>query len=391
MSWRCIDEHVYPYIHLFLGPNLTELSILLDGSSIVQLSLLCTLPQRHPHIQRLYIHTLGSVTKELRDAMAAAVCVWHELRVLMVPYVTPTVLTHLANLPDLSTLTIQGASAHDDYLIIPKSLGFPALQTLTFGFCDGFKAAAAAIETMSSDSSLLKSLVVRYVRVSTIDNWKHIFSAAQKHCNHSLLRIISIVDDPIPGEFLRRLPMKINILRPLFVFSNLSKLILHPAGGIDINDADFRKLAQSWPCLKDLKLGMNFPGHPFPRITLSSLVYVAQHCPFLQTLHMLVDARASPTITDSRPGGGVRHTNLVSLGIGGSPIDSEAGVAVFLSDVFPRVISIETLLGGRFTTDQAIKGWNRVWQKVNHLLPILAAVRNQEKPESNSSLSDEEP
>lgn len=393
LTWRYADENIFQYIHLFLGPNLAVLSIGLDPSSIIQLSLLCTLPQRHPHIQRLEVISFAEGTAVLRDALTDAVCIWHELRALTVPDLTPTMLAHLSNLPNLSLINISSASAQSNYPKLSNSLGFPALQALIFDFCDCLKAATATVEAMSSKSCHLQALIMKYIQTSTMDEWKYLFSAAQKHCNHGSLRNISMSDNDFEtGDPVQRL--KIDTLRPLFVFSNLSRLTLNPDGGVDLSDADLRELAQSCPHLKHLELGMNFPGHPLPRTTLSGLVCVAQHCPFLHTLCILVDARTSPAVTDSRPGGGVRHTSLVSLGIGGSPIGSEVGVAVFLSDLFPCVRSVDAMthvFDEDIPETEPIQEWNRVWDKVNDLLPILAAVRNQERSSSDSSLSDEEP
>lgn len=388
LSWMHVDDNIFPYIRLFLGPNLTELTVIFNPNSVIQLSLLSTLRQRNPHIRRLHIHHIWGMTDILRSTIEDTVCGLNGLHTLTVPDLTPTTLAHLANLPNLRTLKVSSASPHNGYATMPGSVGFPTLKRFDILFCDGFQMATAAIEAMSS--CRLKTFIVRFVLSSTPDAWKRMLLAAEKNYDHTSLRILNISSYFDPFNTPERVPIRMDTLRPLTSFSGISNLKLNPAGGVDLDDTDIKDLARSWPRLKHLQLGWNFPGHPHPRMTLSSLVSIAEYCPSLCTLYMLVDACTVPAITTSRPAGRVRHHSLVCLGIGGSPIDSEAGVAVFLSDVFPCVDSVDAMVGGLLEMNETIQRWSKVWEQVDNLLPMLAAVRKQERPDSDSDLSDEE-
>ncbi|KAF9462559.1 hypothetical protein BDZ94DRAFT_1194474 [Collybia nuda] len=384
LSWEHPDVNIFSYIRLFLAPNLAELSVMFSSYSAVQLSLLDALRQRYPSIQRLHIYHYQHLTEALRKAVETTICGLNGLHTLTVPNLTQTALEHLANLPDLKILEIRAVSPHVSYPVASSSLGFPSLRKFTITVCDDLQLATTAVEMMSS--SHLRSLVLNFVLSSTPYAWGRILAAAQKNCDHTSLRRLTISGHSHPGGPPEGDPVRMDAIKPLMSFSSLSDLRLHPACGIDLDDADIRELARSWPRLKRLQLGLNFSGHPRPRVTLSSLVSLAEYCPSLHTLYMLVDACDVPPITSSRPGG-VRHTNLLTLGIGGSPIDSEAGVAVFLADLFPCVDSIDRMIASVVDLDETIERWNKVWSQVDNLLPMLAAGGGQESPDSESDFS----
>jgi len=87
-------------------------------------------------------------------------------------------------------------------------------------------------------------------------------------------------------------------------------------------------------------------------------------------------------ISSQRPGGGVRRPKVTSLNVGDSRISDPLSVAAFLSDIFPRLLSVDAFnhLGGALRPIPAAKEHEGRWKEVKRLLPAFSKVRAQEHP-----------
>jgi hypothetical protein len=90
----------------------------------------------------------------------------------------------------------------------------------------------------------------------------------------------------------------------------------------------------------------------------------------------------STDITSQRPGGGIRRPKVTSLNVGDSRVGDPLAVAAFLSDIFPRLLSVDAFnhLGGRRRPIPAAKEHEDKWKEVERLLPAFSKVRAQEHP-----------
>ena len=86
-------------------------------------------------------------------------------------------------------------------------------------------------------------------------------------------------------------------LKHLTSFHNLVDFTLESYNGIHVSDADIDDLARNWPSLENLCLSSPQQPSLDSRLTLSSLLSFATHCPELRTLHLfLLDANYIPAL-----------------------------------------------------------------------------------------------
>ncbi|KAJ7798050.1 hypothetical protein B0H14DRAFT_2389052 [Mycena olivaceomarginata] len=93
-------------------------------------------------------------------------------------------------------------------------------------------------------------------------------------------------------------------------------------------------MATAWPQLRtlDLSPGCQSAGYA-PRATVAGLLPLAQHCPRLESLALVLDAtRTDPEILD-----GINNCALARLDVGESPLSSPGAVAAFLAAIFPNL------------------------------------------------------
>ncbi|KAF9812293.1 hypothetical protein IEO21_06267 [Rhodonia placenta] len=159
------------------------------------------------------------------------------------------------------------------------------------------------------------------------------FQTLQDQCSHFALVNINIVLLHASSE--EELPS--TALQPLYVRRNIT-----------VNDNDIMSMALAWPRLRVLSfLHINSQPRPFvPAATLQGLV--------------------PPVSVDARPGGGSSNSLITRMRIGPSSVAGEpVKMAAFLSDIFPRLKSIDCQIRG--------SGKSAWAEAERHLLTFAAA------------------
>ncbi|KAF9465182.1 hypothetical protein BDZ94DRAFT_1254739 [Collybia nuda] len=159
------------------------------------------------------------------------------------------------------------------------------------------------------------------------------------------------------------------ILEPLLAFNNLQTLHIALVCAITLDDSHITQMAKSWPKLQNLQLGCHLGWEKPSSITHRGLLAVAASCPELETLTISFDASElrdiSPVIIPEAV-----NTKVKYLSVGDSRIVESAGVARFLSLVFPKVVGIGGawlyISAGAFTQPQ--RRQHQMWQDVPELL-----------------------
>lgn len=374
LSWNHSGK-IFPYILYFMGPKLSSLSIGLDGGSQAQISFLHTLRGRHPHICKF---ALWSSETHIVDAISDAICGWNNLQTLSVSnlQLAPSVLVHLANLTSLKSLEIRFDEPTPALLPdLHGGSGFPSLEVLTIISGFGLTPVTTLVETMSN--SPLREFDVDGISSSMAPDWRKIFSLLNNHCNHSSLKGLNVCNDWSAdigwGHDELEEMMTIHCLRPLLAFTNLTRIRLIPPGGFDFDDDDIIILAKAWPQLEDLVLGPILEAQHHPRPTLSALVSVAEFCPNISRLSIVIDASTIPSASTR----GIRNHNLVRLGVRGCPIESATDIAAFLADVFPEIEDIGPYFD-ILVHNEETERVNDLWDEVQYLIPMLSSVHRQE-------------
>ena len=154
----------------------------------------------------------------------------------------------------------------------------------------------------------------------------------------------------------------------LLTLQNLRHLTLQNTGLI-LDDRKLDEMAKAWPILQHLSITNDVPPSTTVNGTLKSLSSFSQHCPYIETLELRLNAREVPPLSSSiaslRRGQGTKPL-LLKIDIR-SDIRDSAGVAAFLLGTFPG-ISVQ-LVGGRQMPDlQDTSPWNRVAEIIDEAM-----------------------
>ncbi|KAJ7796611.1 hypothetical protein B0H14DRAFT_72060 [Mycena olivaceomarginata] len=229
-------------------------------------------------------------------------------------HITYTCLLHLGGLPNLHGLHIQHfLDLHVKFRAVASSgRMFAALCELVF-----FSEAINSITSPSDaiDSNALDKIELTFDTLDlTTQDWfvqpladesssaiktrsSLIPSLAQKSKTLTKLYLrerISFHDTPDALD--RMLP--VDWFHPLLSCANLTEVVILTANGIDIDDAFLKRMATAWPQLRtlDLSPGCQSAGYA-PRTMLAGLLPLAQRCPRLESLALVLDASHRPRNT----------------------------------------------------------------------------------------------
>ncbi|KAJ7870682.1 hypothetical protein B0H13DRAFT_1896095 [Mycena leptocephala] len=152
----------------------------------------------------------------------------------------------------------------------------------------------------------------------------------------------------------------IHVLRRLIdCFGNLHLLIIFPC--YEIKDEDIAEIAQALPRIRQLTLY----GFRPPSLTLQALCSLAALCSYLEDLDLEFDTSEIPSLSTNRVDIVVQR-RLTSMTVRASTtMDSPYDVALFLSRIFPNLISI--------SADWSFKT-RRFWKEVERLLRNLRKI-----------------
>ncbi|KAF7347486.1 hypothetical protein MVEN_01504800 [Mycena venus] len=342
-----LDWHTSGYMHylrLFLTPRLKTLS-LGPITTFAEFCIFENLALKCPSLKDFFLH--AHMTVDLRSPWDKAtpivsnfVCGLTAIESLNVPELNDVAIAHLTRLPHLKRLLIRERS---NLTAVPPSgtfIRFPALTELAM---PTMEQATAMITTVGA-CSLLDFTLFDTGDKPTHRIARQFYSTLARRCSHSSLQSIQIrgnyLDPPTIGAHEANLyAVGLDILEPLFCFTNLiSVSLMHPVG-FALDDAAMVAIARAWPRIEDLRLEAG-PSHHIPsRVTLEGVGAFAQHCPHLQTLYLTFDASAVPKAKDDA----ASQRTLEFLNVALSPITNPRAVAEFLFTIFPTLTYIGTL------------------------------------------------
>ncbi|KAJ6483516.1 hypothetical protein C8R47DRAFT_1132468 [Mycena vitilis] len=380
------------YAHLFLGSHLTLLTLGYLASA-AHLSFLSTITARCPLLTEVEI----VFTDEMQlsgqfQSLSLLVRSLSRLEKLIVPSLDRAALDHLAQLPAFESLTLTNQVLTSAPVPTNPSTDHP------FATLESLDITGTTVEALIAIIPLLthapmNDLVATFPTLPASHLISQFYADLATRCSHthaslSVLRLGRQTHvDNIPDATQSAVNV-VNgaLLRPLFVFSNLTFVTLSAPVGFDIDDALIADMARSWPNIEALELhASDFAPVP-SRLTLSSLQLLARHCPCLRTLHLCLDASTVPDWEafkadkkKKKKGGRVRQNVLVSLYMSRSPIGEPLSVAAFLSNIFPKLKFVTTDKVYIQTPSQETIAMHTQWKIVEAALPVLRKVRAEER------------
>ena len=387
LTWRTVDNEIYPYISLFLSPTITSLDIYASSrepaSEKMRFSLLVSLVSQCPSLRSLelrggpglydHITSWRSLFSRYSAEACASFGIWENLSSLCLNHIDLCTLTEvLATLPALTKLTLTCCQAISDSPLAPSSIqGFPMLQHLCMEVCN-MDSCFYVLNRLSRGTPLVylelgvKGLPREY-------RWRELFNHLTAIISRDSLSILKFsVANPLLDQGEKAVLMDIDTISPLLHFRHISEFKYTGYCYLDLDDRDVVLMAMTWPHLKSFILRL-----ARLRLTHRAFLPFAKYCPELEVLGIMIDATKVDDY-EERPERESLGTRLQELIIFDSSIDDPHRVAAFISDIFPNVVEISFNIFKRFPTGPQNQTYLTKWKEVERLIPIFAAVRRQE-------------
>ncbi|TFK65329.1 hypothetical protein BDN72DRAFT_962580 [Pluteus cervinus] len=376
LQWGPEEDELFPYIKIFLGPQLEHIEITIKDLNPTRVSIFPALESCSTLQTALLLDTYE---RQAIIPLSKVVTHWKLLRTLEIFYVSPEVFAYLASLPSLTTLKL-GSVKGMDWDVVQSHIQpstFPSLETLKIG-SGWMKSTTQMIEIAKYRVSTINIIFEEH---STADMWKDLLGAVQNHVDNDTLKEFAIKEHirswiSEPGREKQRITAA--ALSSLFTFKNLTSLRIVSTCGFDFDDTLLLDLALSLPKIKSLRL---LAGREWdigrPSIKLDALAHLSRHCQHLEDLgiHMVAEPEDLPEYSSYEPGSFI--CPVKALWVGNSPIKHPIRVAHLLSDWFPHLEDIWTnhpQSGEVFLTKRAPR-----WHKVKEFVKGMALARRQER------------
>ncbi|KAJ7118394.1 hypothetical protein C8R44DRAFT_982959 [Mycena epipterygia] len=400
ITWGVQAESTFASMRLLLNPCLKHISWPLPVTPS-NLSLLPTLARECPSLSTIHIrnYEFGVLpTPDSHNLQRLAVSTFirrlTHLEGVTLEMVDHPAFDHLAHLPNLRSMSLFLPRRLHLSTFSLQTTGFHALQTLEFHILDLEVAVPYFPAFVKSPLGTLRVSTHKLARNSAITS---LYAAVSSYVPHDTLRslVIGTTTTAFPGSYYPfPVPAQDDIphylvsgdaLRPLFAFSNLVSLALHSPVRFDIDDATAWLMAPAWPRLTSLTINtVTSISHP-PSLTLYGLSAFARHCPALNNLEILFDARHIPPFDRTTEIWSFQQ-HLECLYVGASPLQNPASVASFLSGIFAGPVDIDTSLFGdngdilhEEDADDETRERCKLWHQVSELLSIIEGAREEER------------
>ncbi|KAJ7202458.1 hypothetical protein B0H12DRAFT_1162647 [Mycena haematopus] len=382
------SQALFSFIHLFLGPKIVHLDIVLPSSSPNVFSLL-DLPIQYPQLRQFWLRGQSPGDQPFWDVLSKIALTLNRIESLALDKLDGPAIEHLSQLPALKSLRLEVPELIDlmpssrfRSLIEPQTHRFSSLCDLYFG--------NTTIEFVIEFLALLSNCCLVNFHVGTTvlvekSTTRRLYAALATHLAHSTLQIL-FVDVPEELEIetpttstLANYVVDGSILATTFCFANLTEIILRPPAGFDIDDPMAWDIARAWPRVHSLFLvAATELRHP-SSMSLRGLSAFAKHCPELTYLGVTFDASTIPPPTPELI---VSQMSLDSLDVSISPITDPPAVASFMSALFPNLATIYVHTGSLWedvTEDDvdfaAYRRYTR-WMKVKEILSDRRGATN---------------
>ncbi|KAJ7462551.1 hypothetical protein FB451DRAFT_1562490 [Mycena latifolia] len=360
-SWfprlRTLDWNIYSYseddasIRPFLSPQLERVSF----PARVAAFYLSPLPTFCPHLKHLVLD-LPAACNAGSDRISACIEQLMHLESLHMRgcSLTLAAVKHIGLLSTLKSLELESLpselSAHG---ALPPRL-FETLLSLKL-YLAGVKPILTFIRACAG---VLIKLSVWFKPDETMSEAQLVeFLAAISSWRRSLTYLVvsrlgaHIANDP-PYTF------NDNALRPLCGLRHLTSVCIVTPASIGLSDAGILELARSWTHLTFLALGSQGRTSTV-RLTLAALASIAQFCPKLKHLDIVVDASTMPLFgIPAFYGFSQRELKVIWLKY--SPISNPISVARYLAQIFPALRTIWTDFGPSERDSEFATAWDEV-------------------------------
>lgn len=363
------SNNIQPFMPLFVGANLTKLAFNMEPCLPLQALTLLSTAKQPNFLENL---DLGSDTAKFADDYLRA-STWNHLKCLQITTLLPSTILYLANLPQLSMLSINSLKA--------KDWGISATERRSCRPIEGF----SCLTELCIDADTVSTITGFLQHFPTLNKLETLEAFARARCssegeaqaaidtiterlNSDSLMDLRICDsignrdvpDYAPQEDSEyRPPIKI---APFYIFKRLKFINVVFSHWISITPDDIAQIRTVWTEVEFLEIHENCPVDPSPLIDHTHLLYLLSGCPSLVTLALRFDATR---VSGEETGG--PYFKLTELNVGCSTISSPASVWKFIEANFPHLERLEA--GSLGKDSEHLHNMNMArWKKVQDAL-----------------------
>lgn len=364
-------NEIFPYIDLFIGPQIQSLKVDLTMLDFTNVLWLRKLPQTLHGLR--HIDLGGSYSKSVPDGILNDLL--PQLRGLeslsSAGSVTIQNLPHVGNLPALRKLLL----AIDRNATQPwgskSAPAFRSLHTAHLTYTD-LAVAVAFVKSMHNGQLVTLEVANMFVKEDDAANFGHLVAALHQHSSHTSLRSLRIhsLNKTAPTN-----PISHNDIENLFSFKNLVRLSIEAPFSFSLGNDAITHMTQSWRNLECLCLGRaGWKGKS--NINLTGLAHLGR-LPKLKDIFLVVDATGPHEHLETQHLV-IPNQLVTTMDLGNSLMGDPARAAAILSGVFPN---LQTIRGSRRKENYTGYTWQQpgLWDEVAALIPIMAEVRQQER------------
>jgi hypothetical protein len=347
LTWQNSNSRIDSYMDLFLGPQLTSLTFWFchheaSRSAVAQVSALSK--QSLPNLNSITVQSTDfSPPSDLTRALSDFICGRRDIKLVStnlllnrdaVRHVAASSCTYFDILNNATNL-IQSIAGS-----VPAP--FRELRLLSVN-CRSITDLIGLVELLH-----LKNLRDLCVYLSRRDseansNLERMIEAINTKCSHTeftsfVIKRLHEVDFSVCSSH------SLGTLTPLLNFRNMTRVDIDTPFAFDLDDGDIIQMATAWPRLKELHLyTASHDSHARSRVTLASMVTLANHCPalctFALTIHVpSVDFNLLPPEGTMPPNERVIYISFDHSTV--ADCVDLADIAKFMSRLFPKLAYI---------------------------------------------------
>lgn len=366
-TWHCLStrglDTITTFMRLLLGHNPADAQLMVSEHALTAFADLGCTSLRKLVIQSPGAPISANVTEEV-------ICSHSALRSLACGEITIRALRHISQFPSLSRLTIRLGDSIPSALTFPRH-PFRKLRYLTINS----KSIGPCLSILKATNWNIRCFHHRMDMAYDPDGRGALLELLPLQVSHESLKCISLHTDATPRQDGTH-----HLLKPLFSFKNLRILELSAIIFPELDNNGLQKLAEAWPKLQVLILQQKSGTYHVPRVDLTGLVILLEHCPGLYQLTLSVNAIIDTKTPPTSPISSTSNTRITCINFCNSPISKAVEVAAFLSAITPNLKDTLSWTGAVMPDfGLTVEEYRRRWDSVAQMVPVFAAVRKQER------------
>ncbi|KAH7924234.1 hypothetical protein BV22DRAFT_524876 [Leucogyrophana mollusca] len=370
LNWLGDGADYFEFLPLFLAPRLTCLRLSISSSwktLNAATPFIPAIPLSCPHIKQFICPETDDETwgilEDIVPIVSSLVTQWHFLEHVDTGLLNQAAMSHLSSLQSLKHLC-------------SRPHGRSRRGHVSARFSSNLKSFTLVSRKLEHCERYLEithipcaELILALGGLFHMSEWQQFFTRLPLSIPPAHLRILDF--ERCADQITIPMGWTLETFRPLFAFGDLTVLRAPRFCHVSFSDQDMQEMTSMWPHLQVLDLGTK-PDWDFPfLVTLGGVLSLLRNCRELRELGLAIDASVcDPVPIGEEQRADVLNMNITAFHVGCSNIGDPVPIAMFLSNILPRLTKIEFWSSSLKNGDPR----QRAWQRVEELLREFAST-----------------